>query len=228
MHLSSARSFLLVVLLGTISPFVSAQEPGDETQTEKLEGDSGNNDIIPTMTFTKFPPGPPTSISEPQKLDPGERYADPRNNPFRRESNIIRGTKTTATFIPFKTELPNDEDEPEGCDPPATNYKNLTLKHWAHSFGEVISRDGVVQPRGFGLDMWQALDFEEFKGQAGGELTLPGQVVYGPIRKTEPVSKEKRLIFGPDDRVRVQNTWIFPFSTVGEVGGGCTGESLVL
>jgi hypothetical protein len=64
-------------------------------------------------------------------------------------------------------------------------------------------------------------------GSVVGEVSKGQQVQY--IGDTGGDGRPaKRKIIGPDTRTEDFDTWIFPWSVVGEVGGGrCTGKSVL-
>jgi len=151
-------------------------------------------------------------------LGPGETYADPKNNPFKRKENIIFGPASKARFANFSTSFPGVDGD-ERCGTPTG--KHWPRPKWANHFVEVLTPDGVVQSLGFNFDLFQEL--EERAGQVG-ELTVGRGMKFDEPRgnRTKPMA-EKRWVFGADDRTEVTNTWIYPYSAVGQVGTGCTG-----
>jgi len=101
---------------------------------------------------------------------------------------------------------------------------------------EVLSPDGVVQRLGFSFDLFQKL--EQREGQVG-ELTVGRGVKFDePVKQARALKPsklqramtpsnvpraDKRWVIGTDDRTEVTNTWVYPYSAVGQVGTGCTG-----
>ena len=94
---------------------------------------------------------------------------------------------------------------------------------------EVLSPDGVVQSLGFSFDLFQKLADSE--GQ-GGELTEGRGLRFDAVKQrrgqadpgmAKRKSEEKRWVIGSDDRTEITNTWLYPYSAVGQVGTGCTG-----
>ena len=96
---------------------------------------------------------------------------------------------------------------------------------------EVLSPDGVVQRLGFSFDLFQKL--EQREGQVG-ELTMGrGMKFDEPVKQGRAVKPsnvpkaDKRWVIGTDDRTEVTNTWVYPYSAVGQVGTGCTGWGIL-
>ncbi|KAF8417285.1 trypsin-like cysteine/serine peptidase domain-containing protein [Tirmania nivea] len=188
----SQRCFFLFVLLSTICPCTNAQfDPED----------------FPTQNLTSAPDNPVPVMEPKHRLDSGETYADPQDNPFNIRKNIIFGPKSKARFADFDTSLPlvNDTDQ---CEPPAGN--SGPQQKWANHLVEVLSNDGVVQSLGFSFDLFQKLEAEE--GQVG-ELTVGrGMNFDEPAmeRRAPKAHMSSRWVIGPDDRTLVTRTLIGP------------------
>jgi V8-like Glu-specific endopeptidase len=169
------------------------------------------------------PPGISTSTPDSERrLSPGQRFAKPDYNPFYRPGALVYGPPKVATFKNFTQPSPLVFNQTY-----RTGGGNVE-ERWGKHFYDVLHRNGTVQPVGFPLDIFK--DLELRNGSISSEITK-GHLPYGSPDNWKRDShdsreKEKRYIIGPDGRVEILNTRVFPFNTVGLVGsskGSCTG-----
>jgi hypothetical protein len=170
------------------------------------------------------PKGRPFPVPEPKRsLPPGVEYANFQDNPFHK--NLLPGPITSAVFTPF---IPTEEP-PEVC---VEGVQNIN-QTWADLLQERLFPNRTSQKVGFPSSILESLEAKS-NGSVLSEITLGRLVEYcDPTNRKhcDPTPKcnytedlHKRIVFLPDDRQEVLDTWFFPFDTIGVIGRErCTG-----
>lgn len=193
-----------------------------------LANNTKGDEAHPTTTFSIFPPGRPTPVPDSTKhLEPGQRFADPKTNPFTGALSYSPPRLVTH-ILHNSTKLPEQGGDDQ-CLPLISGFtQTFAANH--HTVFHLANR--TVQTVGFALEVFkQAVANSNDHESVVGEVSRGQEIKY--VMHTEEDEKEddspvKRKILGPDTRTEDFDTWIFPWSVVGEVGGGrCTGKSVL-
>jgi len=188
--------------------------------------DDGPN---PSTTFTSYPPGKPTPVPEPNEhLQPGQRYADPHDNPFNQPNAFIYGpieaVKSVAENFTFPDVIHQDQCQPG-------EIRNFQQRWSAYQHVVFHPDNKTVQQVGFAPELLKMLEADN--RTVAGEVTKTQQIVYGCEKDggkgggNHTDGFDKRVVLPPDTRVEVFNTWSFPRSVIGRTGAGCTGAFLI-
>jgi hypothetical protein len=188
-----------------------------------------DNGPSPSVTLTTFPPGKPTLVPEPkEQLQPGQRYADPHDNPFNEPYAFIYGPIEAVEGVAENFTFP-DVIHQDQCQPGA-GIRNFQQRWSAHQHAVFHPGNKTVQHVGFAPELLKKLEADN--RTVAGEVTKTQQISYGCEKDVgkdggnHTDGHEKRVILGADTRVEIFNTWEFPRSVIGRTGLGCTGAFL--
>jgi hypothetical protein len=199
-----------------------------------------DNTPNPSATFSTYPPGKPTAVPEPdQDLEPGHRYADPHENPFNQPNAFVYGPVETVEDVAHNFTYPGTIDDDQ-CQPRVGTFE----QRWSAYHHEIFHLDNqTVQHVGFAPEILKKLETND--KSVAGEVTRSQQILYGCEKDDwmdwrdgdkgghdgnhtgHDDGHDKRVILGADTRVEDLNTWLFPWSVIGEVGGKCTGKDFL-
>jgi hypothetical protein len=189
----------------------------------------------PNATFHRHPPGKPTVKPEPiHALDPGQHYANPKDNPFNSHGALIYGPTKVVKLSNFTAPKSFNLSQPCHDGQTTSEGGGRLADRWGKHLSEKLFRNGTVQQVGFSLDIFKKLQTKH-RGSNRSVITRGRRVVYGDdhddhddhddddSKRVVKSDLEKKWIIGPDGRSEILNTWVFPYDTVGLVGGICTG-----
>ena len=187
--------------------------------------DNGPN---PSTTFTSFPPGRPTPVPEPNEhLQPGQRYADPHDNPFNKPNAFIYGPIQAVEGVSENFTFP-DVIHQDQCQP--AEVRNFQQRWSAYQHVVFHPANKTAQHVGFAPELLKELEADN--RTVAGEVTKTQQILYGCEKDggkdggNHTGGHDKRVVLGADTRVEIFNTWVFPRSVIGRTGLGCTGAFL--